>query len=240
MICVIFNLFDDPNDPSRLMNLRFFLKHGLKGNGNVVCHIIYRNPEIPKDMPDLDNLYYHHFHNVGYCINGFKHAINTVDLDNCDYVFFMNDSVIGPFVKHSRHSWHESFTKRLRAGIKLVSHYGSPEHICTACFVVDKAGLKVLRTAYSDFGNITTAKDAHDFETRLPSLFSREGFSCDTLFSTWHAKHDVFDVVFEKRNRVGVCNSHIFNKFNCRSKKKLCYISEEELAEAIKHMDSCL
>ena len=58
--------------------------------------------------------------NIGYDFGAWSHALAKINISRYDYVFFMNTSVRGPFMKDGSRDWTKPFLDLFRDDVKLV------------------------------------------------------------------------------------------------------------------------
>ena len=228
---VIYNFFDNPDQPERERNVRFFLRHGLSADIN--CYVVLRsdtNIDFSKEYPHVRVLY---LENIGLCINGYKHALDVIDYKEYDYVMFANDSVIGPFTRTPDELWYKKFTQYIDKGCDIVGSFETINFVCTCIFVCSKEGTRRLNEFLRET-NIRNNKDALRLETVITKVVTNNIRSKSKgLCKRWDSPHVIYDSVFEKANRVGK-NTSVFTRNPFR---KLSTISVEQLRNHIDMAD---
>ena len=184
--------------PKSLINLRFFLKHGITPTMTVYLCIKGQKCSI-NSFPD--NVVVNHTDNVGFDFRGHKDNLNIVpDFNEFTYFVLMNDGCIGPFYKGEGY-WYDIFTTRLNDTVKLVgttktrirgpnSYYGQFNHTvgkphisCGGWFLcLDIVGVRILSNLYNQH-DILTYKDAHALERLNGKQIIDQGYQIDGLFS---------------------------------------------------------
>lgn len=230
--CVIYNFFDNNGkDKLRRRNLKFFIDIGIKKKKNIYCYIIDRNENnINLELPN--NVKVMKYENIGICINGYKYGLNNIDIQKYDYFCFINDSMIGPFVPYNC-NWIDCFASILEIGNSVAGSYEQWNIPQTGFFFINKQTAIILLKFLNKY-NIKSEYDALDLEfkcinhiineTKLPSK--------GTLPKgvRWTDKHNIFEVIFEKANRIGENKSIFWKK---RTNQDINFITPDVLDEAI-------
>lgn len=230
-ICIIYNFFNSDKDKNRLRNLNFFIDNAVLKNKNITCFIINRN-NYPLKFKNNDNIKIIDFENKGICINGYKHGLNNVKINDYSYFCFLNDSMIGPFIEKNIF-WADPFIKLLRNKNCVVGSYQQNNIPQTGFMFMKNSEAFILKEYLNQF-NIITPNDALNLESKIVRhLIQKTGLKVDGTMKKgvrWTQEHSLEDVIFEKANRIGK-NTSIF--WENRKTKDLNYITEEILEKHI-------
>lgn len=235
-IIVIYNFFQ--SDDNRKNNLLFFLKHGIANYPNIDCIIVNRNEKFDINISNYSNVKVINFENIGICINGYKFGLNNIELSNYDYFILMNDSMIGPFYKSSATLWYERFIELINDKVQIVGSYqqnGIPQ--TGFLFFTLKCAHEIQKILNNS--QIKTPKDALTMEPKMITIVI-DKLKCETDGTLnkgirWTHSHSIFDVVFEKENRIET-NTSIF--WSNRKNKDINFITRKQLNDAIKFMET--
>ncbi len=134
--CVIYNFYK--SDERRLNNLKFFLEYGIKNNKHIECFIIDRNHENNIEYEIYENVKILKYENIGICINGYKYGLNNIDILKYDFICFINDSMIGPFVMKGIKTWTDLFISKFNSNVCCVGSYEQNSIPQTGFFILKK------------------------------------------------------------------------------------------------------
>ena len=101
-------------------NLVFFLSNAWRKDYDF--YIIDADNIEDISLPELDNILKIEVKNQNFDYGGYSQAINIIGdrIHNYDYLFFINSSVRGPFMKSKRDDWSKAFLSKLRDNVHLV------------------------------------------------------------------------------------------------------------------------
>jgi hypothetical protein len=235
-ILIIYNYFKKDN--FRKNNLKFFLRHGIYNYLEIDCIIINRSNDFDIDITEFSNVIVKNYENIGICINGYKYGLNISDIEKYNYFVLMNDSMIGPFIKETSVKWYEKFIKLLNEKTKIVGSYQQNNIPQSGFLFFDKDCAYEIRNFLNNH-NIIRPQDALKLEAPLIfNLINKLKCNTDGTLKKkirWTNKHDIFDVIFEKENRIGL-NTSIF--WSSSSNKDINYITRDALNNAIEFMNN--
>jgi len=95
-------------------NFMYFLKNAILDN---IDYYIIINGNSSVEIKEKDNIKIYNRENNGYDFGAYSHAIKYIK-KNYDYYFFINTSVLGPFIKNEK--WYEYFIKLFNNNTKVV------------------------------------------------------------------------------------------------------------------------
>lgn len=238
MIVIVYNFYDDPLQPERRRNLLFFLRHALVDT-TLSCHVMLRSGtevDFEREFPSVSVT---RVENVGLCINGYKHALNHVaGIDRERYVFFINDSVVGPFTSSQDEVWYKRFTDAIDEGHDMVGSFDNGKLICTCDFMCSGIGARRLK-AYLNTVDLLTPRDAQVAEGNISSVITDGHYNTKSkgLCARWDKPHTVYDAVFEKANRVGVNRSIFYASKGANNRRQVSTVTERELERVMALQD---
>ena len=181
----------DPSD----YNLKFFSKEAISYSKNIDYIIVVNGFVCNVDLPKLPNLKVIQRENKGFDFAGHKAALDSLDGKHYDYYFFMNSSILGPFLpdNHPRNMhWSEIFTRKLTDKVKLVGTciFCIPEphevHVGPIVegffYLTDQIGLDLLLKRESIFSNYTSKADSVHFgEFGISKCILENGYNFDCM-----------------------------------------------------------
>lgn len=231
---ILYNFYDSEKDKNRKRNFIFFIEQAVQPYDDIYCYIINRG-KFDIDLSVYDRIEKIDFENKGICINGYKFALNHIDIFKFDEILLINDSMIGPFTKNK--DWRDPFREKMNLGNSAVAPYirrfQTPNYIISSCMFMTKQAAIQL-SCFLNSIIIDTPDKALEIEPKISVHLQKLGFGFDGLFSGhWRDKHTLYDVVFEKENRIGH-NTSILKKSSVETpKRKLCCISRQDLNNEI-------
>jgi hypothetical protein len=187
------------NSPSSNYNLSFFIKKELSFKHDT-DYIIVINGICDSQIhfPVLPNLMVIHRENIGFDFGGHNAALEYLDKNNksYDYYFFMNSGVIGPILPHYMTSWKDLFIAKINNNVKVVGTTivclpandagGYGPKVEGFFFMVDKAGLQLLRNQRNIFFNHPDKYSAIvNGEYGVSNCILNNGFSLDCMLSKY-------------------------------------------------------
>jgi hypothetical protein len=104
-----------------IKNFEFFLKNALYDDIDYVFYI--NGHECSLDIPKQSNIRVIPRDNINYDFGAYDDAVNSLNIDDYLYFFFINTSVRGPFIpgrERKKIRWTEPFIKLLTGDVKLV------------------------------------------------------------------------------------------------------------------------
>ena len=105
-------------DIDYINNLKIFLKLGLYDECDYLFII---NGKISIEIPEKNNIKVLYRKNEDYDFGAYNDALETIDINNYNYYFFINTSVRGPFIpSYVNIKWYEPFINLLIDDVKLV------------------------------------------------------------------------------------------------------------------------
>lgn len=193
-------------DYLNLFNLTFFIQHGCFQHSNVQFVFItdpsHLKPYHYSILPAYVELYSKTM-TSGYDANAYSEYIVS-HLDSCktmDYIFFINDSVIGPCMSSSQYHWMVPFLHKLQLQpspsdisemggmeIGLVGcsiNYHQQKHIQSYAFVITQDAFQCLLQHdlfHLRYGQMEKEEIIHQYEWKLTQILEQEGFRV-TIFS---------------------------------------------------------
>jgi len=97
-------------------NFTYFLNNGILDN---VDYYIIINGECSVNIPDRTNITVFKRENKGYDFGAYSYAIKNIN-KIYNYYFFINTSVIGPYLKDSNNPWTSYFLELFKDDVKVV------------------------------------------------------------------------------------------------------------------------
>ena len=136
----------------RINNLKFFIKHGMILDGTTNYYFIINGHKLSVDIPKHESIKIFKRDNKGFDFGGYSQLIDfkVIDIDKYTNFFFLNDSVMGPFMfdwakEHT--DWRKVFVNLLDKETKIagptINNYSGRAHINSECFIVDRKGLDI-------------------------------------------------------------------------------------------------
>jgi hypothetical protein len=113
---VIYCYFEKDDDYKN--NLVYFINYGLEETNDYIFVI---NGKLSIKIPKKNNIKILHRDNIGYDFSAYGEALQTINIEEYKYFFFINTSVRGPFLpEYVKMSWTEPFKNLLKDDVKLV------------------------------------------------------------------------------------------------------------------------
>lgn len=98
-------------------NLRYFLKHGVNDASDFVFVL---NGNCSVVIPNSQNIRIIRRENEGYDFGAYTAALQHTPTMEYDYIFFMNTSVRGPYLRDNSKHWQDVFIDMFKNDVKLV------------------------------------------------------------------------------------------------------------------------
>lgn len=192
-------------DPKTLLNLKFFIDHGIVNNEATEYIFIINDYHCSVDFPNYPNVTILRKPN-SYDLPSYINALKAVNLKHYQHFIFINSSCIGPFIPmYEKRHWYEIFTQELSDKVKLVApiieipkdNYGREAlnglknieqndsdipFLHTYMFATDTVGIQVL----IDYKALTENVDnqnllIHKYERLISSSLLNEGYGIKSL-----------------------------------------------------------
>lgn len=192
-------------DPKTLLNLKFFIDHGINNSENAEYIFIINNYHCSLEFPNYKNVKILRKPN-SYDLPSYIHALKTVNTEQYQHFIFINSSCIGPITPaYEKRHWHEIFTQELSPKVKLVSpiieipkdNYGREAldelkyiaqkdfdipFLHTYMFATDAVGIRVLVDYKALTEDITDQNLLiHKYERLISSSILNEGYEIKSL-----------------------------------------------------------
>ena len=179
-------------------NLSFFLRHGISAcRDREYVIVINGSCTIEGEIPSIENLKVVKRNNTGFDFGAWAHVLRDLQPDHFDYFFFLNSSVIGPFLPQYQDSstWPDVFSALLNDRVKLagitINVYEGDPHVQSMFLGTDRLGLKLLIDA-GIFANNDRDVSKHDVIARREIPCSKviiaAGFGVDCLAAEHHKR----------------------------------------------------
>ena len=221
-----------------MKNLDFFLVHGLKENMSMIINCKSKTFSLDLNKYKYkNNIILLKTKNKGFDFGAHKQNLEYTHLkseykhqniyeyfknNNFNYIVLMNDSCIGPFVKHG--NWYTPFINKDSELVGTINLYGY-------FIFVEKTSIHKIYDVISKH-KMNSYQDAVNVEYYIRNKLKATKKNLTNL-KYWSDKHNPFEVIFVKENRI---NKNL-GSGKIKFYHKLNYISKETLNHAVDYMN---
>lgn len=182
--------------PSSDYNLKYFIENEVKYRNNVFYSIVINGRNVSFGLPKLSNVNIIYRDNIGYDFGGYKASINSINVNEYDYFFFMNSGVIGPILKDKNKEWYSQFIGKITEKVKLVGTTivclpksdkgGFGPKVEGFCFLLDRIGLELILKNGNIFYDHKTKTDVIlNGEYSLSKCIINNGYTIDCMLKKY-------------------------------------------------------
>lgn len=206
-VCIVYHYYE--SSPQYADNLKHFLQFGCQGSADV---LVLLASEASFRLPQLPNVKYIPIENHNFDYGGHAQVVNTGWVGGYDHVFFINNSVRGPFLPaYCPTDWTDAFLRHFSnpqvglvgasinvppADSKYTTGYrarhggsGLCPHVQSFAYVLSQTALIALYEAgfYTLQGDCTKDRLIVDYEIHLSQLLLSKGFKLACLMPEYNA-----------------------------------------------------